>query len=181
MVLGLQVGIEERKVPSELLFNMDAYAIGIHANQMDEPVYVPTEHLGSVISLNNSLFGGPTLKVYTFMNAVGEFFDPIFVIEDAIVNDDDYIHVYGPGPSQTQDTKGGKAHYCALKKRAGNKKFFDWMFGEYLVQCYDKVETDCMDLRGRNKLFLLDGEPIQLKSICSENILSIFKEKNILV
>jgi len=68
MAIGLEVGMIERKVPPEFLFNMDAYAIGIQSNQGNGTIIGNREHLGSVKTTKRSLFGGPTLKMFTFMN-----------------------------------------------------------------------------------------------------------------
>lgn len=179
---------EKMIVPEPKLLNADGtcFTVGLASNNEDlvEIKSIAKDHYDDeadfemakekinqvVNNKDEPTFGLYTIKGYFMINAYGNIFDPIYIIQDDDM-DEDEMHRYvvnGLGVNAGLDSK---AHLVFLKSRAGNAAFYKWVYTEYLVDINNAINTFYEDLKGRPLLLKIDGGSVYCKITNSPRVI----------
>ncbi len=148
-------------------FNMDFTTISVFINKDNEYHFVyddanETESENKVIQDMQQVC---TIKYLLIISATGRASDPLFIIQDKELGDEECVIQEISGLSQG-NTVGSKGKICAMKSRSGNEAFFRHLFMEHLPNFINKIRQERNETEGdgtpKRAEVSMDGEALAL-------------------
>lgn len=123
-------------------------------------------------------FGLYTIKVYITVNGNGTVMDPVYVLQDDDMKEDDcLIHpVMGLGATASISSKG---YIVFMKSRSGNVKFYNWVAGMLIPEAVDQIDAAFPEIASLPTFWKVDGEPIQLRPFKDPHVQAKLRDRNI--
>jgi hypothetical protein len=123
-------------------------------------------------------FGLYTIKVYVTVNGNGTIMDPVYILQDDDMKEDDcLIHpVMGLGATASISSKD---YIVFMKSRAGNVKFYNWVAGTLIPEAVDQIAAAFPEIASLPTFWKVDGEPIQLKPFKDPLVQVKLRDRNI--
>jgi len=182
--LALNHFLNEQKINSKLIINSDAtqFTVGYDDNGKVKVKYIgprpktlkakPLTKSTSDITFN--------IKYFLLMSAFGFQGNPVFIIADKNMTDDEFDPYEVPGLGVGTDfTLNGYVVFCAT--RCCNEHFFMW-YNENILIPYIKNIKDKFKLPDNTlSYYSLDGEPVQIKCFSDPQVLDTFEKNSVVV
>ena len=180
--------VQSMHVNPRLILNADAsqFKVGNDCKQQVEIKYIETERSklkGPKKSKPSAPDKGITsffIKYFLLMSAFGDQADPIFVLADESMDEND-IDVYEVAGLGVSNAVGGKAWVVFCKTRSCNLKFFTWFNTSVLIPWVFNIKTAYHLSNDEITWFQLDGEPVQIECYEFPSVLEALDESAIIV
>lgn len=118
------------------------------------------------------------IKYYLIISAGGVQADPIFILADENMAEDEMrvVKVPGLGVGTNLDNQG---YVVFCKTRSANEKFYSWMMEFVLIPFINQIKKHYELDENEESWFQLDGEDVQLKPFESPRIMGLLKNSKI--
>jgi hypothetical protein len=182
--------VEECQTAPELILNMDAtqFQVGYDTKGKIEIKYKTDDKKnmlkkGPLKVLPEKSDAGITaffIKYYMLMSAAGYAANPVYVLADDSM-DEDEIDVHEVKGLSVSPTLGGTGYLVFSKTRGCNLAFYKWYNEKFLIP-FTEATRDHFDLPAdETAWFQLDGEPIQIKIFEDADMLAQLDAAHIVV
>jgi len=179
LIAATHVAVTKRGTKSKNIINMDATAISTNFAKVKHKIFISRDSTLRKVNISwDKDWGGPTVKFFMFSSEEGVLFPPVIVVAvDSMHKEQVKVNkVRGCCQSRIQE----EYEYCyivRMKNRTGNRKFYKWLFQKYLIEQFKSVDSD----EKSSRVFVADGEAIQLKYIMSADVQADWDGMNIMV
>lgn len=170
------------KTHAALMLNPDGttMTVGIDPSGMVKVVYQgPRPKAMKVLPMPGE--GGLlySIKFYLLINAMGDQCDPIYVIQDKAMGEEDIEVHKVPGLGLGTAMEFGYVVFC--KSRCGNLAFFKWFLKDILIPWIERLKAHYEIDESEFAWMQMDGEPIQLECLSHDDILEILESARIAI
>jgi hypothetical protein len=168
------------RVQEALIINMDStqYQLGGFGDSLQKAKIFPQQK-GKNVKVETCNFDVSLsyfIKYYLVMSAVGVKGDPIFVLQDDAMGDEEIdIH------ELTGLDLHSVVHVIFCKTRGCNKSFYDWLNVTYLPDFVSKLRSTHGLTENDAAFIQMDGESLQVAAYTRPKVLECLKENNIYV
>jgi hypothetical protein len=102
-----------------------------------------------------------TIRINLTINANGNVFSPVLIIQDERMDSEAFEVIRVPGLGATAEL-GSEGFVVFLKSRTGSRAFYNWGFSSLIVEAVQRVNQSYPDLRDTPAFWKLDGERVQI-------------------
>ena len=167
-----------------MIINSDAtqFTVGGNVKKKTEVVYSNSRNTSyeplKVLPDQREGLTAYSIKYYAIISAGGYVANPIFIIADEHMNEDD-IAIYEIAPMGLSTNPHCKGYLVFCKTRRLNKEIYEWMAEEVMIIFIKEIKTS-QELPEDSLVYTnIDGEDLQLKTLIDLRIQAILKDNNI--